>query len=66
MHRAVALAGHEQFIAAERHVHRLAPDLDLTTPWQGKDTAYKMAFSEKPEIPPGAGFIYSDINFITL
>jgi len=48
------------------HYSGLAPDLDLTTPWQGKDTAYKMAFSEKPEIPPGAGFIYSDINFITL
>jgi hypothetical protein len=28
MHRAVALAGDEQFVAAERHVHRLAADLD--------------------------------------
>jgi uncharacterized protein YbbC (DUF1343 family)/CubicO group peptidase (beta-lactamase class C family) len=48
------------------HYSGLAPDLDLATPWQGKDTAYKMAFAEKPEAPPGAGFIYSDINFITL
>src|SRR6185437_16902164 len=28
MHRAIALAGHEQFVAMERHVHRLAADLD--------------------------------------
>jgi uncharacterized protein YbbC (DUF1343 family)/CubicO group peptidase (beta-lactamase class C family) len=48
------------------HYSGLAPDLDLTTPWQGKDTAYKMAFAEKPETPPGSGFVYSDINFITL
>jgi len=28
VHRAVALARNEQFVAAERHVHRLAADLD--------------------------------------
>src|SRR5690242_835130 len=28
VHRAVALAGDEQLVAAERHVHRLAADLD--------------------------------------
>src|SRR4051794_22181398 len=28
MHRAVALTRHEQFVAVERHVHRLAADLD--------------------------------------
>src|SRR3984885_3251037 len=28
MHRAVALAGDEQFVAAECHVHRLRADLD--------------------------------------
>jgi uncharacterized protein YbbC (DUF1343 family)/CubicO group peptidase (beta-lactamase class C family) len=48
------------------HYSGLAPDLDLKTPWQGKDTAYKMAFAEKPEAPPGSGFVYSDINFIVL
>jgi len=48
------------------HYSGLAPDLDLTTPWQGKETAYKMAFAEKPDTPPGSGFVYSDINFITL
>jgi uncharacterized protein YbbC (DUF1343 family)/CubicO group peptidase (beta-lactamase class C family) len=48
------------------HYSGLAPDLDLTKPWQGKETAYQMAFAEKPETPPGSGFVYSDINFITL
>ncbi len=48
------------------HYSGLAPDLDLTQPWQGKETAYQMAFQEKPENPPGARFVYSDINFIML
>jgi uncharacterized protein YbbC (DUF1343 family)/CubicO group peptidase (beta-lactamase class C family) len=48
------------------HYSGMAPDLDLTPPWQGKDTAYRMAFEAKPETPPGAGFVYSDINFIVL
>lgn len=48
------------------HYSGLAPDLDLTQPWQGKETAYQMAFQEKPENPPGARFVYSDINYITL
>jgi uncharacterized protein YbbC (DUF1343 family)/CubicO group peptidase (beta-lactamase class C family) len=46
------------------HYAGLAPDLDLQTPWQGKETAYKMAFAEKPETSPGAGLVYSDIGFI--
>ena len=48
------------------HYSGLAPDLDLQMPWQGKETAYKMAFAEKPDSPPGSGFVYSDINFIVL
>lgn len=48
------------------HYSGLEPDLDLKTPWQGKATAYAMAFAEKPENPPGSQFVYSDINFITL
>lgn len=48
------------------HYAGLAPDLDLQTPWEGKETAYKMAFAEKPETPPGAGFVYSDVGFIVL
>jgi uncharacterized protein YbbC (DUF1343 family)/CubicO group peptidase (beta-lactamase class C family) len=48
------------------HYSGLAPDLDLTTPWDGKETAFKLAFVEPPAQPPGSSFTYSDINFITL
>ena len=48
------------------HYSGLEPDLDLTHPWQGRDTALSMAFAEKPVNPPGSRFVYSDINFITL
>jgi uncharacterized protein YbbC (DUF1343 family)/CubicO group peptidase (beta-lactamase class C family) len=48
------------------HYSGMEPDLDLTHPWQGRDTAFSMAFAEKPMNPPGARLIYSDINFITL
>ena len=48
------------------HYSGLAPDLDLKTPWEGKETAYRMAFAETPEDPPGSRFSYSDINFIVL
>src|SRR5437016_9751722 len=36
------------------HYSGLEPDLDLTHPWQGKATAYAMAFAEKPVNPPGS------------
>jgi len=48
------------------HYSGLEPDLDLKTPWEGKDTAFKMAFAETLQNPPGAMFVYSDINFIVL
>lgn len=48
------------------HFSGLPPDLDLSTPWQGKETAYKMAYAETLQNPPGARFVYSDINFIVL
>jgi uncharacterized protein YbbC (DUF1343 family)/CubicO group peptidase (beta-lactamase class C family) len=48
------------------HYSGFGPDLDLTHPWQGRDTALSMAFAEKPVSPPGSRFVYSDINFITL
>ncbi len=48
------------------HYSGLEPDLDLKTSWEGKDTAYRMAFAETPAQTPGSGFTYSDINFITL
>jgi len=48
------------------HYSGLAPDLDLTKPWEGKETAYKMAFEGPPEWAPGSAFVYSDINFEVL
>lgn len=48
------------------HYSGLEPDLDLKTPWEGKETAYRMAFAETPALAPGSGFTYSDINFIVL
>ncbi len=48
------------------HFSGLTEDLDLTEPWQGRDLALKMAYAEKPIVPPGSKFLYSDINFIAL
>ena len=48
------------------HYSGLAPDLDLETPWEGKQTAYQLACVVPPENAPGSGFVYSDINFIML
>jgi uncharacterized protein YbbC (DUF1343 family)/CubicO group peptidase (beta-lactamase class C family) len=48
------------------HFSGLRPDLDLNTPWSGQDTAFRMAHEEKLPAPPGAQFVYSDINFIEL
>ena len=48
------------------HYSGLAPDLDLTKPWEGKETAERMAFEEAPEWAPGSQFVYSDINFVVV
>ncbi len=48
------------------HYSGLGPDLDLTKPWEGKETAYRMALEGAPERAPGAAFVYSDINFVVL
>jgi uncharacterized protein YbbC (DUF1343 family)/CubicO group peptidase (beta-lactamase class C family) len=48
------------------HYSGLEPDLDLKTPWEGKETAYKMAFADPPALTPGSAFVYSDVNFIVL
>lgn len=48
------------------HYSGLAPDLDLKTPWESKETAFRMMFAEAPDEPPGSQFTYSDINFIAL
>jgi uncharacterized protein YbbC (DUF1343 family) len=48
------------------HYSGLPPDLDLKPDWSGYETAMKMIVGEKPIVPPGTRFIYSDINFETL
>ncbi len=45
------------------HTSGLRPDLDLSPPWSGYDTAMKMAMAEEPRQRPGFTFRYSDINF---
>ena len=48
------------------HYSGLPPDLDLKTEWQGREAAYQMAMQATPMYPPGARFLYSDINFEVL
>jgi uncharacterized protein YbbC (DUF1343 family)/CubicO group peptidase (beta-lactamase class C family) len=48
------------------HYSGLPEDLDLSKKWQGKDTAYRMAFEVTPDRPPGSALTYSDVNFIVL
>jgi uncharacterized protein YbbC (DUF1343 family)/CubicO group peptidase (beta-lactamase class C family) len=45
------------------HTSGLRPDLDLSPPWSGYDTAMRMAMEEEPRQRPGYTFRYSDINF---
>lgn len=48
------------------HYSGLPEDLDLKTPWSGKEAAEQMAFAEKLVTPAGSVFRYSDINFEVL
>jgi uncharacterized protein YbbC (DUF1343 family)/CubicO group peptidase (beta-lactamase class C family) len=48
------------------HYSGIEPDIDLKTTWEGKQTAYRMAFADAPQDPPGSRFSYSDVNFIVL
>ena len=48
------------------HFSGLPPDLDMTRRWQGKELALKMAYESAPVEPPGARFLYSDINYVVL
>ena len=48
------------------HFSGLPPDLDLSHPWEGRATAFRMAMEVRPEYPPGSRFVSSDINFETL
>jgi uncharacterized protein YbbC (DUF1343 family)/CubicO group peptidase (beta-lactamase class C family) len=48
------------------HFSGLRADIDLTPPWDGRDTALRLVFAETPTYSPGSRFLYSDSNFITL
>jgi uncharacterized protein YbbC (DUF1343 family) len=48
------------------HFSGMTEDLDLKTAWKGRDAAYQMVMEQKPVLPPGSRFLYSDINFETL
>jgi uncharacterized protein YbbC (DUF1343 family)/CubicO group peptidase (beta-lactamase class C family) len=48
------------------HFSGLPKDLDLSNPWEGRETALRMAYAEKPIYAPGSRFLYSDVNFIVL
>jgi len=48
------------------HYSGLRPDLSLRPKWSGYKKAMAKIIAEKPDIPPGSGFIYSDINFEVL
>ncbi len=45
------------------HFSGLRPDLDLVPVWSGYETGIQKALIDKPTDPPGAKFVYSDINF---
>jgi len=48
------------------HYSGLRPDIDLNPPWDGRETAFRLAHEEKLQAPQGSVFIYSDTNFIVL
>jgi uncharacterized protein YbbC (DUF1343 family) len=48
------------------HFSGLPPDVDLVPRWTGYQTGIQKALTTKPIAPPGARFIYSDINFVLL
>jgi uncharacterized protein YbbC (DUF1343 family)/CubicO group peptidase (beta-lactamase class C family) len=48
------------------HFSGMPPDLPLIPRWNGYQTGIQMALATKPIAPPGARFLYSDINFILM
>lgn len=48
------------------HFSGLPPDLSLTPRWSGYQTGIEKALTITPIAPPGARFIYSDINFLLM
>ncbi len=48
------------------HYSGLAPDLDLSTPWQGRDEGLRRLYTSPPAGPAGVAFRYSDENYLAL
>jgi uncharacterized protein YbbC (DUF1343 family)/CubicO group peptidase (beta-lactamase class C family) len=61
-------AGRERITLELLLTHRsgYAPDFDLKERWTGYDEAIKRLVREPLRNPPGARFVYSDINYIAL
>src|SRR5580693_4080615 len=60
--------GKEEITVRELLTHHsgLPKDLDLSQPWEGRETALRMAYADRPIYAPGSQFLYSDVNFIVL
>lgn len=48
------------------HTSGLPAGLPLNKSWRGRNAAYELILHLKPQIAPGTGLIYSDVNFIVL
>jgi uncharacterized protein YbbC (DUF1343 family) len=48
------------------HFSGLRPDLDLSRPWSGYETAIGLVVAERPIAPRGTAFRYSDVGFLAL
>lgn len=48
------------------HFSGLPPDLSLKPRWSGYETGIQKALTTTPMNPPGARFVYSDINFLLM
>ena len=60
--------GRERITIEHLLTHRsgYAPDFDLSDRWEGREEMLKRLYAEPLRSAPGARFVYSDINFITL
>jgi uncharacterized protein YbbC (DUF1343 family) len=60
--------GREKVTIEHLLTHRsgYAPDFDLSEQWSGYDEMLKHLYAEPLRSAPGARFVYSDINYITL
>ena len=60
--------GRERITIEHLLTHRAgyAPDFDLSDRWEGHEEMLKRLYAEPLRNAPGARFVYSDINFITL